>query len=249
MESLGTSLQAKWWMWWKTVKCGGLILSCYPHNPHGKAGKERRKLRGSALQMHIPPCLKSFHFLPAISYWMQNYFAPTQMPAWLCQGYAPTYLKNFIYSCFVSARYSLRINDDNWLLQTVTSLNFAGSQSRFSCALPKVCNSLPLSLLEIETLSLFKKRLQAYYFNLAFEDVTIVWCQYFAAYCCRIITFVVKCNNFISVQLFECYYGLLVRCIDTCWSYLKGYINWNFYYYSITKNNYDYVDVTSKQLL
>ena len=24
--------QAKWWMWWKTVKCGGLISSCCPRN-------------------------------------------------------------------------------------------------------------------------------------------------------------------------------------------------------------------------
>ena len=103
-------------------------------------------------------------------------------------GYAPTYLKNLINSRSVSERYSLRVNDDNWLLQTVTSLNFAISQSMFSYASPKVWNSLPLSLREIETLSLFKKRLKAFYFNLAFEDITTVWCQYFAAYCCRIST-------------------------------------------------------------
>ena len=105
-------------------------------------------------------------------------------------GYAPapTYLKNLINSRSVSERYSLRVNDDNWLLQTITSLNFAKSQSMFSYASPKVWNSLPLSLREIETLSLFKKRLKAFYCNLAFEDITTVWCQYFAAYCCRIGT-------------------------------------------------------------
>ena len=42
----------------------------------------------------------------------------------------------------------------------------------FSYASPKLWNSLPLSLREIETLYLFKKRLKAYYFNLAFEDIT-----------------------------------------------------------------------------
>ena len=44
----------------------------------------------------------------------------------------------------------------------------------FSCVSPKAWNSLPLSLREIETLSLFKKRLEAHYFNVAFEDVTTV---------------------------------------------------------------------------
>ena len=34
--------QAKWWMWWKTVKCGGLISSYCPRNPHGKAGNEKK---------------------------------------------------------------------------------------------------------------------------------------------------------------------------------------------------------------
>ena len=29
--------QAKGWRWWKTVKCGGLILSCSAGNPYGKA--------------------------------------------------------------------------------------------------------------------------------------------------------------------------------------------------------------------
>ena len=37
--------QAKWWRWWKTVRCGGLILSYCPRNPHGKAGTEERRRR------------------------------------------------------------------------------------------------------------------------------------------------------------------------------------------------------------
>ena len=35
--------QAKWWRWWKTEKCGGLISSCCPRNSHGKSGKWRKK--------------------------------------------------------------------------------------------------------------------------------------------------------------------------------------------------------------
>ena len=37
--------QAKWWRWWNTVRCGGLISSCCPRNPHGKAGNEERRRR------------------------------------------------------------------------------------------------------------------------------------------------------------------------------------------------------------
>ena len=89
-----------------------------------------------------------------------------------CQrGYAATYLIN---SLSVSATCNLRVNDDNWLLQTLASYTFARSQSMFLYASPKVWNSLPLSMLEIESLSLVKKRLKAYYFNLAFEEVITV---------------------------------------------------------------------------
>ena len=48
--------------------------------------------------------------------------------------------------------------------------------------------------------------------------------------------------NFISVKLFECYFGPLVRCIDTCWCYLKGDINCNYYYY------YYYVQISARQI-
>ena len=34
---------AKSWMRWKTVKCGSLISSCCPHNPHEKVGNEERR--------------------------------------------------------------------------------------------------------------------------------------------------------------------------------------------------------------
>ena len=92
------------------------------------------------------------------------------MPAWLC-----SYIfEKFVNSRSVAARYCLRVNDGDWLLQTVTTLNFSRSQSMFSYVAPKVWNSLALSLREIETLYLFKKRLKAYYFNLAFEDITTV---------------------------------------------------------------------------
>ena len=44
----------------------------------------------------------------------------------------------------------------------------------FWYASPKLWNLLPLSLREIETFYLFKKRLKAYNFNLAFKDITTI---------------------------------------------------------------------------
>ena len=128
-------------------------------------------LRGSALRMHMPLYLKSLYFL-SVKFRIE--FKIVLLTHKCLRDYAPTYLKNLINSRSVSERYCLHVNDDNWLLQTVISLNFATSQSMFSCASPKIWNLLPLSLREIETLSLFKKRLKAYYFNLAFEDITNV---------------------------------------------------------------------------
>ena len=128
-------------------------------------------LCGSALRMHMLPHLKSLHFLPVK---FRIKFKIAVLTHKCLHGYAPTYLKNSITSRSVLARYSLRVNDDYWLLQTITSLNFARSQSMFSYASPKVWNSLPLSVREIETSYLFKKSLKAYYFNLAFENIITV---------------------------------------------------------------------------
>ena len=94
-------------------------------------------LRGSALRMHMLPYLKSLHFL-LVKFRIEFKF---DLLTHKClHGYAPAYLKNLINFRSVSVRYSLRVNDDNWLLQTVTSLNFARSQSMFSYASPKVWN-------------------------------------------------------------------------------------------------------------
>ena len=46
--------QAKWWKWWKTLRCGGSILSYCPRNPHGKAGNEERRRRSKCLKQVCP---------------------------------------------------------------------------------------------------------------------------------------------------------------------------------------------------
>ena len=35
--------QAKWWRWWKTVKCGGLLSSCCRRNPHEKRAMKKEE--------------------------------------------------------------------------------------------------------------------------------------------------------------------------------------------------------------
>ena len=106
------------------------------------------------------PYLKSLHFL-SVKFRIE--FKIALLTHKCLHGYAPTYLKNLINFRSVSARYSLHVNDDNWLLQTVISLIFARSQSMFSYASSKVWSLLPLSLREIETSHSFKKRFKAYY--------------------------------------------------------------------------------------
>ena len=108
-------------------------------------------LRVTALRMHMQRYLKRLHFLP-----VRIEFKIALLTHKCLHGYVPTFLKNLISSSAVSIRYSLRVNDDNWLLQTVTSFHFPRSQSMFLYASPKVWNSLPLSLRQIETLYLFK---------------------------------------------------------------------------------------------
>ena len=52
-------------------------------------------------------------------------------------GYAPTFEQfNQLSFCFGKI-YTLLVNDDNLLLQTATTLNFAKSQSMFSYASPR----------------------------------------------------------------------------------------------------------------
>ena len=48
------------------------------------------------------------------------------------------------------------------------------SKSMFSFAAPKIWNSLPLSLCETNSVSLFKAHLKSHFFDIAFEDAANV---------------------------------------------------------------------------
>ena len=60
-----------------------------------------------------------------------------------------------MHSCSVFSCYCLRVNNDKSLLQNVSHLNLVKSELTFSFAASKIWNSLPLPLLEIDSVSLF----------------------------------------------------------------------------------------------
>ena len=55
--------QAKWWRWWKTVRCGCSILSYCPRNPHGKAGNEERRKKKKNIFCLLRVCHKSLYLV------------------------------------------------------------------------------------------------------------------------------------------------------------------------------------------
>ena len=138
-------------------------------------------------------------------------------------GYSPTSLIYLFTSRSVSTRYSLRVMMIHWLLQTATNLNFASYVSMFSYASPKVWNALPVFLREIETMSLFKNPLKAYFLiqclrMLPLLHASILQLNTANYFCCVLRLFLLR-------FFFECCYGPVFRCIDTSWCYLKGDIN------------------------
>ena len=67
--------------------------------------------------------------------------------------------------------YCLRVNNDKWPFQNVLHPSLVSSKSIIYFAAPNIWNSYSLSLREIDSVSLFKARLESHFFNIAFEDV------------------------------------------------------------------------------
>ena len=127
--------------------------------------------RRSAYRLHMLPFLKQLHILP-VKFRIE--FKIALLTHKCLHGNAPSYLKELICVRSSSNRYCLRANDDKWFLQTLSNLNFIRSKSMFSFAAPKVWNSLPLSLREIDSVSIFKAHLKSHFFSIAFADVATV---------------------------------------------------------------------------
>ena len=121
-----------------------------------------------ACTMRILPFLKRLHILP-IKFCIE--FKIALLTHKCLHGNAPAYLRKLICPRFAPTRYCLRVNNDEWLLQTMPHPSLVKSKSMFSFAAPKIGYSLPLSLRETSSVSLFKAHLKSYCFNIAFEDV------------------------------------------------------------------------------
>ena len=108
------------------MRCGGLILSYCPRNPHGKAGnEERRTLFCDSFVVKIRPCFRVSELTCEISkfrfdFWNLNFFTPffvlvNERPKTDQPGYVlcTPLIKNLFYTdSFVN--YSIVTNKLNW---------------------------------------------------------------------------------------------------------------------------------------
>ena len=82
---------------------------------------------------------------------------------------APDYISELVKQK-IPSRYSLRTNDDRFLLQrtTLRTLSTLGDRS-FTVAGPDLWNSLPLQIRSSTNISTFKRKLETYLFRKAYN--------------------------------------------------------------------------------
>ena len=116
------------------------------------------------LKVPITPVLKNLHWLPIKS---RITFKILLLTYKILNGQSPSYLTSLI-SSYKPVR-SLR-SSDHLLLRVPNVMTATYGQRTFSYCAPKLWNSLPKSLKESETVTIFKKKLKTFlfgdYFNL-----------------------------------------------------------------------------------
>ena len=113
---------------------------------------------------HITPLLVQLHWLP-VSFRIQ--FKLAVLAFRFFDNSLPAYLSRSL-SVYEPPR-TLRSSSESRLFVTpITSLKSTEARA-FSSSAPKVWNSLPSDLRNLQTLSLFKSRLKTYLFKLAFD--------------------------------------------------------------------------------
>ena len=114
---------------------------------------------------HITPALYSLHWLPVF---YRIHFKILIITFKAIYNISPSYICNLvsIKSC---SDYSLRSNKSLFLDRPKgRMLSTLGARS-FYAAAPTLWNSLPLHIREITSLSVFKKQLKTYFFNIAYN--------------------------------------------------------------------------------
>ena len=115
---------------------------------------------------HISPSLYNLHWLP-VSYRIQ--FKILLLVYKTLNGLAPLYLSELI-ELKKLGRYNLRTNSDTLLLKypVFKSLTTLGDRS-FTCAAPKLWNSLPKAIRNANNVNNFKRLLKTHLFRDAFS--------------------------------------------------------------------------------
>ena len=124
-----------------------------------------RLITNSRKYDHITPALYSLHWLPVF---YRIHFKILIITFKAIYNIAPSYICNLvsIKSC---SDYSLRSNKSLFLDRPKgRMLSTLGARS-FYAAAPTLWNSLPLHIREITSLSVFKKQLKTYFFNIAYN--------------------------------------------------------------------------------
>jgi len=112
---------------------------------------------------HAQPLLRELHWLP-IQYRIEYKVAVLTFKS-RSSATAPTYLSRHI-KARVSER-TLRSSGVPLLYKPFTRTDFA--RQAFRCSAPTVWNSLPETIISVDSLSVFKSRLKTYFFRKAFE--------------------------------------------------------------------------------
>ena len=83
---------------------------------------------------------------------------------------APLYLKELIH-LREPTNFSLRIDDDFFLLNCPNTPHFKCTENSFCYSAPKVWNSLPYNIRSSESVKVFKKKTKTFYFQKAYASV------------------------------------------------------------------------------
>lgn len=123
-----------------------------------------RLLTGTRKHEHITPVLASLHWLPVH---LRIDFKILLFAFKCLNGLAPTYLSDLL-ELYVPAR-SLRSSDQLLLAVPKSRMKLRGDRA-FTVVAPKLWNKLPLHVRQAPTLQIFKSRLKALFYSLAFES-------------------------------------------------------------------------------
>ena len=113
---------------------------------------------------HITPILKDLHWLP-IKYRIE--FKIVLLPFKCLYGLAPQYLVDLI-AVAAESRYNLRSRNAPLLVPANARCLPALGDRAFQSAAPKLWNSLPAEIRNIQSLTSFKRALKTYFFKIAF---------------------------------------------------------------------------------